>query len=700
MIFSVLLATSLLVQDQQPIQFRADGERLDSIVARIAEESGQALSVSPEGSKHYLVIRVNESSWEEVLDGIAAATSSKWEEAGFGLRLNPDVEARRSRKQAEEAELVARIDDGIAKWIVDHERAKDTADTSGTFNWTSTITQELALEFISQLLPHIDAQDIVRARTDGRVVFSTNPTPMQKRFSNLPATVIPSFRRSYNEFLDWYFQDETRAQQAEMSSYQVEHTLYSKFFVWPSKGVPIDKVNLALTWYGADIGNSPLFIELQGYSTRGGHNRQIFEFSTYSAPLAVSTESTAIARHIGPDVTIEFGNELSEFFAFQPEGYAMAFSDIPEFYRQIVLNPERHDPQALFVPPMIDSLFGHLEGDVIASVPDYIPWMLVSPFQRDEMMPYLIDSLKRNCQYELVAGVHVISPKDAAAAAAGSVDREILGKFVRDYQRHITVPIRVLANFLDSVGNSWIDYSGMMTVRVVLGSSGFSNPWVVELLSYCDPFQTDQILDGAEGRLNNLAPGFRQRIHELVFRNNLQLTIRSPELSTDYPSLFVSQIMGSNHPTVRRRLEPTELLPYGVPAASEIRSKAYSMLGVAGHPDEGNPQQEVTVNSEYMFAYQQENNARMPAGSARNTYSKYRFGEMKLTDIRIQFAEDLSVRLMAEDSAITLDSPAYAESEIPESYRERIARARSAMAANEQLRFLFDPRHGAPPIRP
>lgn len=696
---SLILAAATFAPDSEQLSFRADGERLDVVVERLSEATGLELQAGTEGRSHYLVIRVENSSAEQIMDGIAAATGSKWEESGFGLRLNPDRELRQELMAAEEAKLEDSIERAMVKWAADLEQAKETAPEQ-SFYWTSSISPVFSLDMVAQLLPLIDSRELARSRRSERVVFSTRPTPMQSRFVDAPTTLLADLRRTYAEYLDWYFDDEDRSTQAARNAYQIEQSRYSRFFVWPSHGVPLDKVNLAISWF-RDLGSSPsITVELQGYNMSDGRPLQVFEHRFYLSPLTNDDEASDIAALIDRISELQYGEEVGEILEFRPVASHAEFSDMPEAYRQLILNPERFDPQELFAPVLVDSLFGHLEGDVIACLPDSVVWLHLSPFYRDQLASLSVSSIERSCRYESVAEIHVIGPRDPALVAACAVDRQVLGRFVRGYVGYVSLPVRVLADFLDSVGNSMGDYCGVLSVRAVLGQPAFSNLLPAELLSHCDPSQADLILNGVEGRLNNLSQGFRQRLSEMVFSGQWGLILQEPAAALEYVDLFATQVSSSNHPVERRRLEPTELLPNGIPGASQIRTSSFEGVGIAAYPDETSRMQGVTISSEYMYVYSQVTRAQSPSGTHGSGFSMYRFAPMTTTDIVIQFTDDLVMRFLVEDTTITLDSPAYTDADFPERYTTRIEQARSALAASERLGFLFDQRFGAPPIRP
>lgn len=700
---SILLASVIAVQDNDTIEFKADGERLDSIVARIADESGQALSVGPEGSKHYLVIRVNDSSWEEVLDGIAEATTSKWEIEDGVRRLVPDSDTRLEYEDKSKAKIASRFEEGIENWLVKYAEEDDDVNAGHGTNNSSTISPELALNFISQLLPLVDVNELVNESLDtslgGRVVFSTRPTQMQRRFKSVPATLIPELSRSYNEYLDWYEADEYRRLMADVMTQEIDKSSYSKYIVWPSKESPLDTVNLVVRWFGSIHSSFTVYLELQGYSSRGGQRRQIFEFLSTHSPLQVKADDERSLELPESSARIEFGPELSEVFAFRALEPLRNFSDMPETYRQLVLNPERFDPQVMLAPLAIDAVFEGGEGDVIACVPDSLAWALLSPYfnERDVSLGALFG---HSCRYIHSGNIHVLAPVDAGMQAENTVDRRLLGEFLRTYQGHVTMPLRPLVRFIDSVGNSAWDYPAMSAVRVVLGSNGIRDLNLIEILSHCDPIQLDQVLSGVDGRLSSLSPGFRTRLQEYVFSDSSRLAMRPTETRNEYAPLIATRLVYSNNQVANRSLEPTEVLPNGIPDTSVLRSRAFAMLGIIGHPASDSYMQERTLFNEYSFAYYQASSATLPVGSTRMVLSSLRFGEMTATEINIEFTDDLNIGLLAEDSAITIDDPAYTEEDIPESFKARIAKARELMASHESLQFIFNPRFGTPTIRP
>lgn len=215
---SLVTACLVLLVQTPSVSYTTRGAMLGVIVRDLAALTGKPLKIAASADDEVLVIRAKDVPEKELLDRVAQATGTKWNEQTWTLELDPKA---RAAKQAENAEIRRKHFAELISWYQDKGKNQPAItsslvaqevqdlktavpDPAKGFGGSPAVEKQVKqIQFRSpitrlggKILTLIGAQELARIGRDERVVFSTSPNRFQRR---LPREAFAAFETARAE---------------------------------------------------------------------------------------------------------------------------------------------------------------------------------------------------------------------------------------------------------------------------------------------------------------------------------------------------------------------------------------------------------------------------------------------------------------------------------------------------------------------
>ncbi len=409
-----------------------------------------------------LYVRVSDTSIEDLMKRIAEATSAEWEKTSDGFRLVRSANLKGAQYQAYLRKRSDALKAGIANYV--KENAKDGRWDVETVNKLVAAERKLREDILRQegplddpkaqtmvsfsgsmgsspatvalfaMIPKFSPRELAELPPNGRWVYSSDPTRMQRLFRFDITDPLNRFVAAHNLLADLVGNETNQNPNVHFSG---GLDLNAKRIVGP-----IGKMLLIATRSGVDgsIGLKAKFFDGQGKLIDSAVTSVALapepegaptKFVTKPDPVALSAVSQEFKKLLG-SLEAESGRRSRDNFAIAmmgPDGDVMEASSgastqampISTALLQALQSPETHDPLSFAVKEVLDQT---LDGDVVACLPDE------AVLQTSQQNPPSLQGL-RGIQIKQEANWTVISAADPYVAESNRANRAALGAFLR-----------------------------------------------------------------------------------------------------------------------------------------------------------------------------------------------------------------------------------------------------------------------------
>lgn len=550
------------VSPAQSITYQRAAASAQVVLRDLSPKVGVNLLTSPQTEKEILCLNLKDAPAKEVLNQIAWAVSGSWKREGTDLRLirsASDVadEKLRSRRRAIQnfANMIAdqRLDLGkMAPFTPERATviarklqaiSKSYNPTKGSSANAELIGAEAPFErMVSKIATTLTPADYADLPDKAKVVFSSDPTQMQRA---LPREIIPileEFRR--NQAIWAEVTERIPVEQPEFNGarYNLKGMTYSS--PPPEKW---GKVLLTVT-------RQPLFT---------GASLNLVIADPAGTKLAEGYAS------LSPSQFRRFGNKLPTPSETDPEvkvnRYAEALAKamssgsvdtLPADLRSRLVNPEGSDPLALTFGELMVNYADAKKISLVVDMDDVTFLFGANPLPKipASLFDTVIDAMFESNVGE---GCTAIRPTDPAATRENRIDRRLLGQYVRRIFEVKEMTIEESAQWLARFPEQ--DDQSMLTalIRIMTGQALYSSDpkWLRLYGSLTASQKKAGLGDGLY--LGDLSPQQAEIVNGMVYgdRTYLSFTTR-PGQHSIYGTIYQ---------------EPTEALPNGLPARGKIK---------------------------------------------------------------------------------------------------------------------------------
>jgi hypothetical protein len=514
---------------------------------------------------------------------------------------------------------------------------------------------------LTRILAALDAKQLASLPTDYRIVFSDQPTNMQRP---LPKEVIPGLQQMVAEQNMW----------SDIATKVFNDPRDGAMFsnaAWMKK--PFDgqrgKVLLMISKSSGARQNLGANIEIAASDqkgtivVRGSQYLNTGAFTNYKAPVAQPNEKPIPMSPLGEAAQV----------IMQRGPTNGAERKIPKELVDLLLDPEHHEPLALATGDMLVKIAEMKGENLVADMSDEL--FLIGVFAgAQKMTPSMaIKTLEMGSAVSEKNGWLTISPVGPASSRSQRMDRSVVGQFVRAVARDGRPSLEEQAKYAVATTGELYNTLGFMITMILSQSqqSEYFDSGMLRFYGLLDPSQRQALIRGTRLSLGGLTSAQIELINKMVFGQNPNLHTKQQQRGPLSDNAWEAFYNGIGR-------EATEMFPNGIPRNSTValRSQTESVLisppyeapggGMYGTRSLG--PDEVAQN-----IYARERPGIFPWMDADTGWDqrKFWFGNRQVLDFNFDLGELASMTKQLQDTKIN-PGEAVPYSQIPAEFRDGV----------------------------
>lgn len=536
---SIPLACALVSAVQAPrITFSGPPGPAKAVLAQVSKLAGTNLVTSQATSEDVLYVRVKDMSLERFQDLVAKSTGNVWKKDSEGLRLVRDADADKARAAAAREARAKSIATTL-------ERG---ASAGGRLINPEAIQGMPSEKAARDLAKAVGAGVLAQIGPDQRVVFSTQPTRMQRPFPASVAAIARELALAVQNQRDRPGPDPTTgvriltpnndesATRGDLRNGLGKtllivrtagtETLSLEALVTDGKGLNLAQANSAISLSaGASQPELPKFeAEFQPSAQTQALAKVLF-----GAPRIQATDNVMIYS-----VTVTGGP-----IGGPVGGLSMSGESMPETAAdlgKLLVRPDQHDPTRFGLAEALD---GFERGkNVVACLPDGAIVTALRAVRETGNVARLWSGLARDVAPQADAEDWVIRPRDLDHARASRIDRIALARLAQTIDPDGLVRVSDMATFAAAQPKppSLQEYDGLLLRLLAPGSLAeiasrrFGSAWtMLRLLGALSGTQRQALAAGRPLNLGSMPAAAQNVVLEDVFHSADGPMILSPE---------------------------------------------------------------------------------------------------------------------------------------------------------------------------
>ncbi|MFN3730357.1 MAG: hypothetical protein ACK4XJ_11695 [Fimbriimonadaceae bacterium] len=482
--FGALLVGPAIAQNTSVrVTHHATFTQAKSLLAKLSAETGVRLEVAASMANEPIFLAVTDVPLAELMNRIAAATNGEWERAGEGYRLNRGTaltQKLRAQELAARAEMIKAaldrylttyrstevLDEASAKKSVEeqmkrraeiaqqlqqqHNSRGDGVATQVRSSFTDSRMpagpSRLAFELLMQTLR---ADELAKIEPGERVVFSSNPTRMQRAAIFDANRVASEYVRLNNIVANAARQ--VRATEDVSTNIQIQMpgsvnpdakplTRIGKVLLVVTRRSHDPVLNLELRVFGTDGSMidqyaSALMLQPQGSGSAKVASEPKFEFSPLSRELLtlLTGQSPNTGGAFGAVTIQTIAGGGSPTMVFSSSGGPVTAPKISDALLERLTKPEEFDPLSFYVADAFYALAKSSKKNVVASVPDSLFSVVAAGMARTNLDPetFSAESGFFGTKAQSDEAWLVVSAAEPWTAQQARIPREALGRTLR-----------------------------------------------------------------------------------------------------------------------------------------------------------------------------------------------------------------------------------------------------------------------------
>jgi hypothetical protein len=711
---------------QQSVTLSVPAAPLPQAVAELGKAAGTNLMTAPQLAREVVTLELKDAPLDEAMRKLAAAVSGRWVQESSGQRLVLDETAVRQRQQADAARRLAgfrkamadlqatvkRQGEFDAKALVQNFQQQmqggPGGQRDGRRGLETTLGGSPGGRAIAQLLPAIRAEDLAAIGPGGRVVWATNPTPMQKGLPLGALNVANQFVAEQRAFTDAI----NTAMQAQggqggfgpgmFGGGQVGNGQPAKVYLVVQRFGDSDTLSMTFAAVSADgqtVGNGfmPISAEPEEQEPAApaapGPEEKPIELSE-SAKQAVALINGAGAGGGGPMIFGGGGRFTMTLVEGGPANPPQP-PTVTDDWRKRLLDPAGNEPLSLFLGEAVGKAGQGLGLNVVACLPD----AALRPAARNlsgQFKP--TDLLNRlggwETTYEKSDGWLLVKPSDPDVARADRIDRVGLGKLLKALVSKGTPRLDDIAAYAvttpasAAIGGPGLGPGGMQNVDLTYVA--LIDPAAVQSVSQVYGEDRTALVmfarmgpaqrqDGALFPVAGLGQYGLPLLRPMVFDSFEGPVVERPQQEQEGEIEVVRTVQmfrgrggrGGFGFMGEFRDERTDVLPNGLPGDSRIRMTVSQNQGVKGMTADG--RQSRFLMAENMGAERAfRETPNMPQGARGPEWSKYVPVTMVSYTIRYWLAPNVWTERQLTDYVLPQNAQAVGYDQLPKEFLDRV----------------------------
>lgn len=696
------LAGSVLAQDAaKRVTYRTVAVPATRAVAEIAKASGEVLTAAPAMARDIVVVAAKDVPLEDLLARLAEATSGTWVPVEGGRRLQPDVARRTREAQMTAQRRLAAIRKEIADRVAALSKKQPATLPEGKEPTEAQMREQMewyqaqdpGQRALTQLLRMLDPALIAAMQPGDRVVFSTQPTRMQRPMGGNAAAVVAQFVEAHNEQVKDVTPEDL--QQEMPPGFQMPEWIRERMLRESRPIKEAGKALLVLERTSAFVDLTSVSLKLYDRTGRvvKSEDTQIYETDPMAMFADVRANNQAAAPSAGapakrtPIVLSENTKEFEKLFSgMMGMNMQLTLNIKPEF-REVLTRPDLHDPLGFRTSDSLLALADLQGRPLVAVVPDSMGGGGMSGMFRrreGETVESFLAELRRSTSVTLseANGWLTVVPKDPAETRKDRMNREAVAELLQAVEKNGTASLDDLARFATKVDNVSLGQGQEMSYLMLFvpGIFSFSNLGNVEwdLLRFhatLNPMQRRGAAEGIRIPFSSLSPVQKALTNRMAFGANARLQVQRGDKPTEAdPFQYMMSMVGMSG-DVDFRDEPTELMPNGLPPDGYLELRGEMGYVAAAVPPSGEPMAffaAMGADELAMFRMLREDkNLAAVAGMLPN-FDRLRVGQRTEYSYQFHLAPRVTTGGKLLDTPSLRNAPIVAANQLPAAFNRRI----------------------------
>jgi len=743
-----LLSGGASAQDNAKlVTYRTPTVSLTKALEDLGAKTGMNLRPAANIADELILIRVKDAKASDVMEKVAEAIGAEWVQEGEIYRLARPSSLNDAERKAELAERVKKLQAAIDKqsadvkqtpnWTIeDAKRAQQSNKKRGDGQYAISTTQDdgggapvtfsfggpgdisPASRAMGRLVPLLNINDLAALEAGERIVFSTNPTRMQK---SLPNKAFGVFQTLVQEQALWDQVQESGPSGAGRrvpapNNPQQRPGPPARALLIASKmgmGAAINLTMLVADANGNVITTQMAFLG-DAFMDFLAENQPA---SGQGAPVKVSSNSLELAKMLSSGGQGMLGGAVSIAINSGDDGDHMAVlsgSDTPTKrakltpeWRQRLTSPTNWEPLASIPSDLVLGLADAKDVNLVAALPDDVFAKSARTAQIDNLNAGVVENAMKaswGLDVREADGFTVIRSKNPYSSRRSHVNRNKLERLLRYLDKNGRISLDELAGYAYAHPVAPSMESVDVSIMRLLDPSAAEQEFMRSMTGQRDMLR----LWGAfsSGQRQSLLGGYPVAISSMSSEQQA-IVARMTYQSQDGPHLIQPGgggrreiTMGPFGFTSSLRNERTEFLPFGLPNDLALSLRTDVRAAVIASNSESGVGQVLTAQALAMTRNMRLNmvgrdNQPLELGN----YDTYQMAEQTSLNFTFQYGRIAQLQRQLTDSIAERNSKAGGFDALPEAFRKQVEEATARMRRGEQRVRGVDGGGGPPPSR-
>jgi hypothetical protein len=693
---ALLFGQGPAVDLQAPISFEHRAAPVSRVLASLSEKSKIKLEALPAVAGDVVLVSVKEVPLQDLLQKIATVTSAEWRQDGEIYRLVPAAGIRNREAQDEFSAKVTAIRASIAN------RLKPPTVPAKPAGGDDVEDEEFAMPEgfdpseigdgpLLKIVQNLDLRALAALRTGDRVVFSSQPTRMQRPLPATSGPLIAKMVASHNETAKALKDADMDTDDALPDGVEMPQFVKDMMNQRTKPVGEFSKALLIASRSGFMGGFGSLNLELLLYDREGK--------VAYKTNTMLSETSSTMTRIIEaaqgkkkPAATKATPIELSPETKLVREVFSKAMGasgnvQLKPEAKAILYHPEIYDPLS-FLPT--DSLLAMAKKQgrpIVANLPDEMGESNAFAMASGEnaTVEQVEEDLRSAEEIRALTDPTflLIKPSHPAQARAERLDREALAALMQAVDTKGIPSLDDVAAFAAKAENPM---EGGVAQAYVMGlapgafsfsMSGFTN-W--DALRFYGLLSLDgrRVLAGG-GRLpfGTLTSAQSGQLQKMAFGTSSNLQVEGSGAKSDEGFFSMMRMFGAGTDK-DFRTEPTEVMANGLPSDGFVTANVVSDFFVTpvfdGDQPTMGPLSVLGVDEVAMLRMFRESPGFSQAMSGQMpSIDRVKLGERSVWNFQFHVAPKTSMKASLNDNRMAKGGRTYAMNDLPADYQKRIA---------------------------
>jgi len=630
----------------------------------------------------------------KLLSKVAEVTEGSWQLSGSTWTLVPNRTAREAARAAKRAERMKKLREELTK-------ATKPPSSEGTTKVEEGQAMEMAFMGgdyrLARIIAALDLGALVDIPTGGRLVYSSNPTRMQRSFMPNPK-IIQEFIDEHNKMA----QLEKQGTDTDMDEDAQKMAEWMKKMGLDRKSKPITeppaKVLLAIENGGSFLAGA-LEATLKVYDRNGNvlfsnAISLLTDFSAESFGGEIEEEGAPAKPAPKDDSPKLVLTDIAKEFAKLTVTMRQAFlgggqTNIGGELRRVVARPAEYEPLGYLLGDYLIQAAKHRKQTLVANLPDNVI-DASDGVQETTTINQLIKRLETRDIFKITSDgtMWTFMPKDGETSRKARTDRPSLQQLLLGVDASGTLKLNALAEYAERNPEfglqSPLPMLGAMMIAPSLLRAGFEPGYWDMLAMYgsLSQSQRDDLDRGGRIPFASMTPAQLSHANRIVYGADPNIMI-GPDTSEDDPGGFLGMMMqgfmmGDNDADYRQ--EPTEVAPTGLQGSGFLHARVkqdivfqppsnVSMLGMMGNAGA----EELAMLS--MF----KDMSGTEAGGLFPEIKDLKLGTRKSIRLSLQLAPEAAIRGNLNDDNIPADGKTFTLDTLPPEAKARLEKAKEAL---------------------